>query len=284
MLLLDSQFCPAKACRINSNKHQGFTLIELLVVIAIIALLMAIIMPALNRVREQAKTVICQSNLHQWGSIFLMYTNDNDGYFLEGYHQGGHTAQWHKAMKNYYQERKIAFCPKAMRNRVEKLGGKAGSSTWAHLAGGTFYAWGQDNGEAYSGGSYGVNSWCTNPPEQYTSDDTAGKFWRTMNYAEKTSNIPLFLDAMWLDGWPEHYDNPPDFVDDLDSSMTRYCINRHDETVNGVFLNLSIRKIGLKELWKLKWHRTFITTGPWTIAGNVRPSDWPEWMRDFKEY
>ena len=61
------------------RRRQGFTLIELLVVIAIIALLMAILIPALNQAREQAKAVICQSNLHQWGAIFLMYTDDNDG-------------------------------------------------------------------------------------------------------------------------------------------------------------------------------------------------------------
>ncbi len=266
------------------NKQKGFTLIELLVVIAIIALLMAILMPALNRTRDQAKVVICQSNLHQWGSIFLMYTNDNDGYFLTGYYEGGHTAQWHKAMENYYKDKMISFCPRALKNRVEKAGGKAGTSSWAHLAGGTFYAWGQDDGDAYSGGSYGVNSWCTNPPEKNTTAATAGNFWRTINNAENTSNIPLFLDAMWIDGWPEHNDSPPEFLDDLHNSMTRYCIDRHNETINGVFLDISVRKVGLKELWKLKWHRRFDTAGPWTLAGDTHSENWPEWMRDFKDY
>jgi len=66
------------------DERGGFTLVELLVVIAIIALLMAMLMPALNRVGKQAKAVMCQSNLSQWGKILMMYTVDNDGYFASG--------------------------------------------------------------------------------------------------------------------------------------------------------------------------------------------------------
>ena len=64
-------------------RRRGFTLIELLVVIAIIALLMGILMPALSRVRKQARSVACQALLKQWGVIWAMYCDDNDGRFSE---------------------------------------------------------------------------------------------------------------------------------------------------------------------------------------------------------
>ena len=63
----------------TGGQGRGFTLIELLVVIAVIALLMAVLLPALRRVRNQAKSVICQSNLRQWGMVSTMYVGDNDG-------------------------------------------------------------------------------------------------------------------------------------------------------------------------------------------------------------
>ncbi|MCH8219296.1 MAG: prepilin-type N-terminal cleavage/methylation domain-containing protein, partial [Planctomycetes bacterium] len=63
----------------TTGEGRGFTLIELLVVISVIALLLALLMPALNRARNQARKVVCRSNLRQFGSVLLMYVEDNDG-------------------------------------------------------------------------------------------------------------------------------------------------------------------------------------------------------------
>jgi len=66
--------------------RKGFTLIELLVVIAIIAVLMAILMPALQRVKKQARDILCRSNLNQYGLVARMYLDDNNSVFTNPYY------------------------------------------------------------------------------------------------------------------------------------------------------------------------------------------------------
>ncbi len=65
----------------NTKRKKGFTLVELLVVIAIIALLMSMLVPALQRARRLARKVVCASNMRQWGIAISAYAAANDGYF-----------------------------------------------------------------------------------------------------------------------------------------------------------------------------------------------------------
>ena len=74
----------------------GFTLVELLVVISIIALLVAILLPALNKAREQAKLVSCMSNVRQVGLACITYAAENDGWYPENPVQNGF-ARWQGA-------------------------------------------------------------------------------------------------------------------------------------------------------------------------------------------
>jgi prepilin-type N-terminal cleavage/methylation domain-containing protein len=273
------------------KKKGGFTLVELLVVIAIIALLMSILMPALARVRKQAKAVLCMSNLKQWGSIFAMYIGDYQGKFLEGWSGGTQTAPlskhyWMEALRPYYgNEGDLRCCPMATIPGSETGHGAYGGGS----GNATFVAWGiADGGWAYmvagDYGSYGGNAFVNSPPPSVT--DIQGhpttNNWRTPN-VKGAANIPLLGDNQWIDAWPHHTEAPPEYEGqhwqtDHAWSMLRVCINRHDGFVNWVFCDFTVRKIGLKQLWKVKWNRTFnFDDGPTS-------QEWPEWMRPFKDY
>jgi len=108
------------------RKVNGFTLIELLVVIAIIALLMAILMPALQRVKKQARTVTCQASLHQWTLIWSMITTDRDGYFHQGLGGESQTSEgrWPVVMQTEYRDLDMRLCPMATKPLSE--GGRNG--------------------------------------------------------------------------------------------------------------------------------------------------------------
>ena len=246
--------------------------------------------------RRRAKEVLCVSNLGRWGQVFLAYAADNDSYFMSGWTQQGtkHTDYWMEALRPYYGNPDLRCCPEATKTQMN-ADGTAGPGA----GGGTFSAWGVFPGEcgkasswwgavtACDYGSYGMNAWACNQPPQYVWGGPLQDFhWKTPN-VEGAENIPMFGGHQWLDAWPDEDNVPPNYDGQTwatASQMGRFCINRHSGFVNRAFLDGSARKVGLKELWTLKWHREYDTCGPWTVCGGVEPNDWPEWMRDFGDY
>ncbi|MGE5296406.1 MAG: type II secretion system protein [Solirubrobacterales bacterium] len=94
-------------------RRRGFTLIELLVVISIIAILMAIIMPSLNRVRTQAQLTVCRNNLRNYGVIGRMYSDDFEGEFPYSFswlYKENLACAWHRADLNLDRYPEKAGC------------------------------------------------------------------------------------------------------------------------------------------------------------------------------
>jgi len=137
-------------------------------------------------------------------------------------------------------------------------------------------------------GSYGLNGYTIDipGPRDYEGGVPAEDGWRDFDSIAQAENVPLFVDALRFDLWPQETDSPVpyEFAPVSGTHMVQCCINRHGGAVECLFLDGSVRKVGLKELWTLKWHRSFNTEGPWTTAGGVQAADWPEWMRDLKDY
>jgi prepilin-type N-terminal cleavage/methylation domain-containing protein/prepilin-type processing-associated H-X9-DG protein len=277
---------------INAN---GFTLIELLVVISIIALLLSILLPCVQRVHQQAMSVACQGRLRQWGMLFQteataksngVITKELYYVFYETGAGDPNHGDRNALMNRNMIPPHLYLCPAASRR------GKI--QPWAFELpfgdGTTFSAgwWTRPDGRVFS------QSYDINPAIMYdipSFEGLPGKSWGELlasgSKAFPLSSIPMVFDEGAGIGPGFHQLPPPPYEEAPYSASSRWsglCINRHGGGVNNLFLDWSVRKVGLKELWTLKWHRYFNTRGPWTKAGGVKPEDWPAWMRRFKDY
>jgi prepilin-type N-terminal cleavage/methylation domain-containing protein len=243
-------------------KRRGFTLIELLVVISIIALLVSILLPALSKAKQQTRAAICKSNLHQWALAWHMWLEDQGGCFTV-------IREWPLYMMPYCKVEKMFYCPSATKTMEE--GARHPFAAWI---------WTPDDGNDITG-SYGLNLWVTKNDD---GDRPEELLWKCRD-VRGAAYVPLFMDCTWYDNTcPRHEDDPPEYDGEPsignDEEMRRVCINRHNMAINMLFLDFTVRKVGLKQLWELWWHRD------WN-PNNDPPPDWKTaapWMAHLKEY
>ncbi len=269
------------------RKKKGFTLIELLVVIAIIALLLAILMPSLQKAKDNAKKVICKSNLNQWGKIWAMFLSDNDNRFMKGWHSGFvRETQWMVEIPAYMGEYDHAIwtCPfadnesKCVYDKDGTVSSIVGAgdpmlsvtfkSPWGHITAAQHAGYDTSAGDY---GSYGLNAFVYNVPT-----DTNNEYWKKGTVTGVSSDtVPIFGDAMWCELWPRSSNRP---VADINGpvwqswDLTTAIIDRHnDQKNNWLMFDFSVRNVPIKELWKLNWHRNWIVEEPdWSLYSWIK--------------
>ena len=267
------------------KKRNGFTLIELLVVIAIIALLLAVLLPSLKLAQKKARAVLCLSNLKQWGIMYTMYATDYNQSLPVGWNGG---TMWMVDLMAYYDGvDDVRLCPSAT-----KL-----LHTIPNNVPSTFTAWGEYGHPDYFNGwtppwgikgqygSYGVNGWAHNPLDKGvpgTFDITSATrdlYWRKILVKGNASRIPLMGGCMWDGANPMETDDAPSEkgLQNEASDMTTFCLDRHEGGENMLLMDTSCRKIGLKEMWRLPWHKN------WDYE-KAKRSVWPTWMQSYKDY
>jgi prepilin-type N-terminal cleavage/methylation domain-containing protein/prepilin-type processing-associated H-X9-DG protein len=295
-----------KRCSIVGRYRKGFTLIELLVVIAIIALLMSILMPALRNVRDQAKDSMCMQRLQQWGVLYNMYADDNNGTLMDMtmINDIGYDHAWVILMKPYIGDWEICKCPATVKSWMEGDNINDPLVAWdfnviSDLVDPAYERMFTING-IWAYGSYAKNTFVTNADIYAMRTGLEDEHSWMYEYCYKNirvqgvSQIPLFGDGNWMGGWPDVYTGPAETYYHGDWGVNIWNLDRHNLSVNMLFLDWTVRKVGLRQLWSLKWSKQTvadengINVPAWGNLSVVPdwndPLQWPEWMRNSKNY
>lgn len=287
-------------------KRRGFTLVELLVVIAIIALLMGILMPALSMVRRSAQGSSCMVQMKQWATVYSIYTDDFDGYFVPDYYpenyNNGARCDWWIVLESSYKDLDLLCCPAA-----KKLNCRDDSSTAddKYDEGGKHpfssqYMGANRSGELYRI-SYCYNGWMGVAVNKTRADSLkryAAWRWATANRIKHPNSVPVLGDTIGHSRKFPHATTKPEKVPDVKvggancvakdavDRIIEFCLRRHgpqtNPNINMAFADFSVRPVGLKSLWSLNWHRNWVENRKGSPNSDMTDL-WPDWMKGYSE-